>query len=227
MVVAMMALLVSLGGGAYAATKLRANSVKSKTVKDNSLKGTDIDETSLDGSQIPGIASGTPGPKGDNGSADTPQQVLDKLKTVDGQGSDLDADEVGGKQSCQTKPAVVMATGHSQILCEIGTSRLTGSCILNGSLQTAAFVQADSTVGPAATGVAGADGSSIGAGGTGTTLALDTSIGTGGPGTDGPGHGTFFVVAEDGSQLTGVVGALAESTNTVVGTCAFTVSGLG
>jgi hypothetical protein len=51
------------------------------------------------GPQGPKGDPGPQGPKGDQGppgSPDTPQQVLDKLKTVDGAGSGLDADLFGG-----------------------------------------------------------------------------------------------------------------------------------
>ena len=64
MVVACLALFVALGGGAYAATKLKPNSVKSKTVKDNSLTGNDINEATLNGAAIPGIPTGGGGADG-------------------------------------------------------------------------------------------------------------------------------------------------------------------
>lgn len=58
LVISIVALFVALGGGAYAAGKLKPNSVKGKNVKDNSLKGADIDEVTLNGALIPGIPSG-------------------------------------------------------------------------------------------------------------------------------------------------------------------------
>lgn len=42
---------------------------------------------------------GLPGPKGSDANADTPTQVLEKLKNVDGQGSGLDADTLDGYSS--------------------------------------------------------------------------------------------------------------------------------
>ena len=50
-VVSVIALFVALGGGTYAAVKIKANSVGSKQVRDNSLKGDDVDEAAL--GQVP------------------------------------------------------------------------------------------------------------------------------------------------------------------------------
>src|SRR5205823_604401 len=49
--------------------------------------------------------TGAQGPPGQNGSPDTAQQVLDKVKTVDGSGSGLDADTVGGVPPSGFAPA--------------------------------------------------------------------------------------------------------------------------
>jgi hypothetical protein len=89
-------------------------------VRDNSLTGKDVKNKSLtkkdfkgsvrgprgfagpQGAQGPQGPQGPRGEKGDkgdpgaNGSPDTPQQVLDKLKQVDGSGSGLDADTLDG-----------------------------------------------------------------------------------------------------------------------------------
>ena len=46
-VVALLALFVALGGGAYAATKLKRNSVKSKHIKAEAVKGSDADESTF------------------------------------------------------------------------------------------------------------------------------------------------------------------------------------
>lgn len=60
MIVAMMALFVALGSGAYAASVAKKNSVTSKSVKNDSLKGIDILESSL-------VLPSSQGPKGDKG----------------------------------------------------------------------------------------------------------------------------------------------------------------
>lgn len=53
-------------------------------------------DTGATGTPGPKGDQGDVGPKGDSGSPDTPLQVLEKLKTVDGAGSGLDADLFGG-----------------------------------------------------------------------------------------------------------------------------------
>lgn len=68
---------------------------------------------------------GDVGPKGDSGSPDTPLQVLEKLKTVDGAGSGLDADLFGG----------FLPTAFQQ--------RVTGSCAAGTYVRA---VNADGTV---------------------------------------------------------------------------------
>jgi hypothetical protein len=103
-----LALFVALGGSAYA---LKKNSVASKQLKDNGVKNVDLANDAVtsqkvaDGSlladdfgagQLPQGPQGSQGPQGPAGSPDTPQQVLDKLKQVDGAGSGLEADSVAG-----------------------------------------------------------------------------------------------------------------------------------
>lgn len=51
-VVAYLALLLAIGGTAYAATQLPRNSVRSKQVKNHSLKGKDVKKDGLGGGQI-------------------------------------------------------------------------------------------------------------------------------------------------------------------------------
>ena len=61
MVVAVIALVVASAGGAYAAIKLPANSVKSKNIAPNAVKGVDVKEGSLQGvnaDKLDGIDSG-------------------------------------------------------------------------------------------------------------------------------------------------------------------------
>lgn len=52
MLVALLALFVALGAGAYAATKLPKNSVKSKQIKDRQVKNKDLAEDSVDTANI-------------------------------------------------------------------------------------------------------------------------------------------------------------------------------
>jgi hypothetical protein len=108
-----LALFVALGGSSYAALALpknsvgareiRTNGVTSKEVKNRTLKAGDFARGQLRagprGPVGPGGATGETGPPGENGSPDTPEQVLEKLKTVDGPNSALDADSIDGKNS--------------------------------------------------------------------------------------------------------------------------------
>lgn len=113
LVVSVIALLVALGGTGYAAIVLPANSVGSKQLKRNAVTAVKVKNGSLlaadfragqlpAGAQGPAGAVGPQGPKGDkgdpglNGSPDSPAQVLEKLKQVDGPGSGLDADTLDG-----------------------------------------------------------------------------------------------------------------------------------
>jgi hypothetical protein len=66
-VTATMALVVALGGTSYAAIKLPANSVTSKTVKDRSLLSKDFKR-----GQLPAGKKGAAGPAGPAGPAGTP-----------------------------------------------------------------------------------------------------------------------------------------------------------
>jgi hypothetical protein len=109
MLLSMFAVFVALGGVAYAAG-LKKNSVGSKQVKNDSLTGVDVNESTL--SLPPGTPGpqGPTGPQGPQGSADTGAQVLDKLLTVDGAGSTLDADTLDG-QSANTFLGATAAAG--------------------------------------------------------------------------------------------------------------------
>jgi hypothetical protein len=120
-VVSVISLLFALGlGSAWAATELEKNEVKSKHIGKGQVKNPDLADNAVtspkvaDGSllgadfapdQLPAGERGPVGPPGQpgadgadgaDGSPDTPQQVLDKIKQVDGSGSGLDAATVGG-----------------------------------------------------------------------------------------------------------------------------------
>ena len=124
-VVASLALFVALGGTSYAAL-----TITGKDVKDSSLTGKDVKDASLlskdfragqlpAGPQGPAGAQGEQGPAGPQGakgetgpqgpqgerglagSADSPTEVLGKLKQVDGASSGLDADLFDGLDSTQ------------------------------------------------------------------------------------------------------------------------------
>src|SRR4051812_1893681 len=70
MVVALIALFVSLTGVGYAVSKLPKNSVKSKQIKDGQVKSVDVADNGLTGTDIDEATlnvQGTPGPKGATG----------------------------------------------------------------------------------------------------------------------------------------------------------------
>ena len=79
MLVAVLALFISLGGNSYAVVKLANNSVSSKTIKNGQVKRADLAKNAVSTAQVadgsllttdfrPGqIPQGPPGPKGDKG----------------------------------------------------------------------------------------------------------------------------------------------------------------
>jgi hypothetical protein len=109
-VVAYLALFVALGGtGAWAADKitsrdiakgavrsqhLKASAVRTKHIADGAVTARKLAQgvAGLQGEKGADGADGADGAAGPAGSPDTAQQVLDKLKSVDGSGSGLDAD---------------------------------------------------------------------------------------------------------------------------------------
>ena len=114
-VMATIAVFVAFGGSAFAASyvitkssQIKDGAVTSSDVKNNSLTGLDVKDRSLtqsdfigsvqgpQGSQGPKGEAGAQGLPGQPGSPDSPQQVLDKLKQVDGPGSGLNADLLDG-----------------------------------------------------------------------------------------------------------------------------------
>lgn len=80
-----------IGKGQVKRADLAANAVTSPTVANGSLRGEDFAA-----GQIP---AGPPGPPGMDGSADTAQQILDKLKTIDTDTSGLNADTLDGRNA--------------------------------------------------------------------------------------------------------------------------------
>ena len=103
-----------IGEDAVGTTEIKPEGVRSGDVKDFSLRCEDFNEDAPvcqagppgqaglqgeRGPQGPPGVEGADGADGASGSPDTPQQVLDKLKQVDGSGSGLDADTVDGVNS--------------------------------------------------------------------------------------------------------------------------------
>jgi hypothetical protein len=116
-VMATIAVFVALGGGAYAATQLPKNSVGTGQLKAAAVTPAKLSAASKEAlTGAPGPAGpqgerGAAGPAGEPGavgrqgpmgevgpagSPDTPQQVLEKVKQVDGEGSGLDAELLDG-----------------------------------------------------------------------------------------------------------------------------------
>ena len=106
-VMSLVAVFIALGGSAYA-IGLKKNSVGSKQLKTGAVKSADLGKDAVGSDKVAAgsllgsdfaagqLPQGPEGPAGANGSPDTPQQVLDKLKSVDGSGSGLEADSVAG-----------------------------------------------------------------------------------------------------------------------------------
>ena len=84
------AVLRHIKKGNVKASDISANAVSSAKVANGSLLSEDF---------APGQLSAGGGPASQNGSSDSPQQVLDKVKQVDGSGSGLDSDRFDGSDS--------------------------------------------------------------------------------------------------------------------------------
>lgn len=67
------------------------------------------------GTQGPAGPTGPQGAPGQGGSPDTPAQILSKLQTVDGSGSDLDADRLDGLSSANFVPLQTADTGSPAV----------------------------------------------------------------------------------------------------------------
>jgi hypothetical protein len=107
-VVGYVALFIALGGVTYAAglardsvkaKQIKTGAVRSDEAKDNSLTGTDVADGSLGGidvtdDSITGADVQESSLNLPPAASDTPQQILDKLITVDGAGSGLSADSL-------------------------------------------------------------------------------------------------------------------------------------
>jgi hypothetical protein len=123
-VVATIALLIALGGGAYAAVTLPKNSVKSKQIKNKTIKSKDLKKKSVGLGQLK--ADAVDGSKVDD----------DSLKGVDIDESSLDvanadnaanADRVGGSQVQQISYSAGPNTGPVEIISVAGLT-VTASC---------------------------------------------------------------------------------------------------
>ena len=58
---------------------------------------------------------GPQGPVGSNGSPDTPQQILDKLVSVDGSGTGLDADKLDGRDSSEFLTQAIADASYARL----------------------------------------------------------------------------------------------------------------
>jgi hypothetical protein len=169
-VTSLLALFVALAAGAYAAG-LPKNSVKSKQIKAGAVKADELADEAVtspkvaDGSLLgkdfaPGqLPAGATGPQGPAGSPDTPQQVLDKLKQVDGSASGLDAALTGGFEIKKINFQVPFGTPLATVLVYPGIFRIDAQCQNSGDyLDAAAFTAKDnSAISVSATEPTGAD----------------------------------------------------------------------
>jgi hypothetical protein len=114
------ALFIALGGVSYAAVSLPRNSVGTKQIQRNAVNSSKVKNGSLlkadfGTGQLPRGMAGPKGPTGPQGSPDTAQQVLDKVVTLDGSGSGLDADTLDGKDSNLLGSGRIHTVGNSGI----------------------------------------------------------------------------------------------------------------
>jgi hypothetical protein len=129
-VVAYVAVFLALGGIGYAAG-LQKNSVKSKHIKDGQVRSDDVADDSLTGQDVLESSlslpsgpqgptgqqgpQGVPGEPGTGGSSDTAAQILAKLLTVDGPGSQLNADQIDGQDATAFLGASAKATDADKL----------------------------------------------------------------------------------------------------------------
>jgi hypothetical protein len=118
LVISVLALVVALGGTSYAAIVLPANSVGKRQLKKNAVTSAKVKNGSLRAADFRAgqLPAGAPGPAGPQGSPDTPAQVLDKLKLVDGPGSGLNADTLDGFDSAD----VILIVGSAAPSFDVG-----------------------------------------------------------------------------------------------------------
>ena len=117
----------NIGRDAVTPAKIAPNAVSSEEVEDGSLLATDFRPGQIPkgekGDRGPQGLKGAKGDKGDtgaSGSPDTPAQVLDKLKTVDGAGSGLDADLLAGSPLSDLQRRVTGTCGAGQYVQSVG-----------------------------------------------------------------------------------------------------------
>ena len=256
-VVGYAALFVALSGTAWAATELDKNEVKSKHIGKGQVKTSDLGENSVtspkvaDGSlldddfapgQLPAGERGPEGPPGDPGppgSPDTPQQVLDKVKGVDGSGSGLDSDLLDGQSAADFTPASeVHNSGRvamddqvpgdpfptSQTLVDNGTLSVEADCADNagGSDSALLAVRSDASGWSIATNTDGtADNSANESAAIGIAFAFAFTSGTNLSG------GSFTAVAPNGKVLSGDGSAEINDTAAGGADCAFAVTAIG
>src|SRR4051794_4471025 len=97
-VLGLVALFVALAAGAYAAG-LPKDSVKARQIKAGAVRNAELANDAVTSAKVAdGSLLGADFAAGQlpSDTPDTPQQLLDKIKQVDGSGSGLDADAVAG-----------------------------------------------------------------------------------------------------------------------------------
>jgi hypothetical protein len=101
--------------GAVSARKILPGTIRSDQVADRSLRAIDFRL-----GELPPGPPGPPGPKGDRGSTDTPEELLEKLKQVDGEGSGLDAALLAGLPPKALQRRVTGTCGAGEVMRSIG-----------------------------------------------------------------------------------------------------------
>jgi hypothetical protein len=128
---------------AVRAKHIKKNQIKAKHVAKNAVRTPKIRDGAVTEAKLADGVEGLQGPKGDkgdpclpsnpacvgpagqDGSPDTAQQVLDKLMTVDGSGSGLDADALDGIDSSQFIQGAGTVLRHQQSVAPGASTQLT------------------------------------------------------------------------------------------------------
>lgn len=219
---ALVALLVALGGTSYAATKIDSseiarNAVKSKHIaksqvksgdaRNDSLKGADVRDASLTGADV-------------EDDSLTGDDVLEQSLAIV-----PNAARAGGGPVCRTEGVLTMAEGDpDRTVCTVGVLSIVAGCrasVANTNAILTIRTSQDGAFGRTASTNYGSFDAN-----TAQPPVIDSvsDAPMGGPEVGLPGPSSFYAGGPDGSQLAGVGGAWADAD---ANGCRFVVSAIG